>query len=139
MLDEMFSLKGRVALVTGGNSGIGRKFALALRDAGATVAIGARRADRNAGVLAELGGNCAAFELDVSDEVSIEAVMAGIAERYGRLDILINNAGTVNRKSVMELERSEQPGELIPPMSVGMRVGSRVKRRANQVQYARRG
>ncbi len=106
MIDGMFSLEGRVALVTGGNSGIGREFALALRDAGAKVAIGARRADRNAKVLAELGGDCAAYQLDVSDEGSVEAVMAGIADRYGRLDILINNAGTVNRQSVMELERS---------------------------------
>ena len=55
MADNLFSLDGRVALVTGGNSGIGREIALALRDAGARVAIGARRADRNAAVLAELG------------------------------------------------------------------------------------
>ena len=100
----LFSLDGRVALVTGGNSGIGRELALALRDAGARVAIGARRSERNAAVLAELGKEAAAFELDVGDENSVEHTMEEIAKRFGRLDILINNAGAVNRKSVMELE-----------------------------------
>src|SRR5512137_1157124 len=104
MGEGLFSLAGRVALVTGGNAGIGRALALALRDAGARVAIGARRADRNAAVLAELGPECAAFELDVTDEGSVERTVASIKARYGRLDILVNNAGTVNRKSVMDLD-----------------------------------
>jgi 2-deoxy-D-gluconate 3-dehydrogenase len=107
MRDNLFSLDGRVALVTGGNSGIGRELALALRDAGAKVVVGARRADRNAAVLEQLGKESAAFELDVTDEASVERVMAAIAERFGRLDILINNAGAVNRKSVMDLELEE--------------------------------
>lgn len=106
MRDDLFSLEGRVALVTGGNSGIGREFALALRDAGARVAIASRRADRNEKVLKELGSGCAAFQLDVTDEHSVENTMAGVADKFGRLDILINNAGAVNRKSVMELDRS---------------------------------
>ncbi|MEO8037954.1 MAG: glucose 1-dehydrogenase [Betaproteobacteria bacterium] len=106
MSDGLFSLAGRVALVTGGNAGIGRALALALQEAGARVAIGARRAERNAAVLAELGPDAAAFELDVGDEDSVEHAVAGVAARWGRLDILVNNAGTVNRKSVMELERS---------------------------------
>jgi 2-deoxy-D-gluconate 3-dehydrogenase len=110
MGSDLFSLEGRVALVTGGNGGIGRTLALALREAGAKVAIGARRTERNAAVLAELGGdggNAAAFDLDVCDEASVERVVHGVVERFGRLDILINNAGDVNRKSVMELARSE--------------------------------
>jgi 2-dehydro-3-deoxy-D-gluconate 5-dehydrogenase len=105
--DNPFSLAGRVALVTGGNSGIGRAVALALRDAGARVAIGARRPERNQAVLTELGAQGAAFELDVCDEQSVERTIAGIVERFGRLDILVNNAGGVNRKSVLELERSD--------------------------------
>jgi 2-deoxy-D-gluconate 3-dehydrogenase len=104
---DLFSLAGRVALVTGGNSGIGRTLALALRDAGAKVAIGGRRTDRNAAVLAELGVDAAAFELDVCDEASVERTVRGVVERFGHLDILVNNAGDVNRRSVMELERSE--------------------------------
>jgi 2-deoxy-D-gluconate 3-dehydrogenase len=107
MATNPFSLQGRVALVTGGNSGIGRTLALALREAGAKVAIGGRRADRNAAVLAELGDQAAAFELDVCDEASVERAIGGVVERFGRIDILVNNAGDVNRKSVMELERSD--------------------------------
>jgi 2-deoxy-D-gluconate 3-dehydrogenase len=107
MAASPFSLAGRVALVTGGNSGIGRTLALALREAGAKVAIGARRAERNAAVLAELGDQAAAFELDVCDEPSVERAIQGVVDRFGRIDILVNNAGDVNRKSVMELERSD--------------------------------
>ena len=106
MTDGPFSLDGRVALVTGGNSGIGHTLALALRNAGAKVAIGARRPDRNAQVLAELGSDGAAFELDVTDEAAVERTVQGVVARFGRLDILVNNAGTVNRKSVMELDRA---------------------------------
>lgn len=106
MAKDWFSLSGKVALITGGNSGIGRELAFAFRDAGARVAIAARRADRNAAVVAELGADAAAFELDVTDEASVERVIAGVKQRFGRLDILVNNAGTVNRTSVMELEKS---------------------------------
>ena len=110
MTSDPFSLAGRVALVTGGNSGIGRALALALHEAGAKVAIGGRRADHNAAVLAELGGDsdrAAAFALDVCDEASVERVVNAVVERFGRLDILVNNAGDVTRKSVMELERGD--------------------------------
>src|SRR4051812_7014761 len=110
MLPDVFSLAGRAALVTGGNSGIGLTLALALREAGAKVAIGGRRADRNAAALAKLGGDgqsAAAVELDVCDEDSVERAVAAVVERFGRLDILVNNAGDVNRKSVMELERAD--------------------------------
>ena len=76
-----FSLEGKVPFVTGANSGLGRAVALALRDAGALVAIGGRRADRNAHVLKSLGPSAAAFELDVADEASVERALAGTIER----------------------------------------------------------
>lgn len=101
-----FSLDGKVALVTGGNSGIGRTLAMALREAGARVAIGGRRAERNARALEELGPSSAAFELDVCDEASVEQAVAGVVARFGRLDILLNNAGVGQRASVMELDRA---------------------------------
>jgi 2-dehydro-3-deoxy-D-gluconate 5-dehydrogenase len=102
MSAKLFDLAGQVALVTGGNSGIGQALALGLRDAGASVAIAARRAGRNAEVLAELGPGHAAFEMDVTDEASVEAAIAGVAARFGRLDILVNNAGNAHASSVME-------------------------------------
>lgn len=76
MAVDLFELNGRVALVTGGNSGIGRTLALALRDAGARVAIGARRAEQNAAVAKMLGEGGAAFELDVTDEASVDRTCA---------------------------------------------------------------
>ena len=95
MASGLFSLQGRVALVTGGNSGIGLALALALREAGAKVAIGGRRAERSAAVLTELGGDgdrAAAFELDVCDEVSVERTVRGVVDRFGRIDILTSTA-----------------------------------------------
>lgn len=106
MAANPFALEGKVAFVTGANSGLGRAVALALRDAGALVAIGGRRADRNADVVEALGPSAAAFELDVADEAAVERALAGTVERFGRLDILINNAGTGQRASVMELDRA---------------------------------
>src|ERR1700736_1739406 len=100
-------LTGRVALVTGGNSGLGRAMAHAYREAGAKVAVGGRRSDRNAETVAELGEESAAFDLDVTDEVSVAAAVAGTIARFGRIDILVNNAGVVKRESVLALERAD--------------------------------
>jgi 2-deoxy-D-gluconate 3-dehydrogenase len=102
-----FDLTGRVALVTGGNSGLGLAMARGLRDAGARVAIGARRRERNAQALAELGGSCKAYELDVTDEESVARTVAQVVEELGGLDVLVNNAGTVNRASVLEMTRDQ--------------------------------
>jgi 2-deoxy-D-gluconate 3-dehydrogenase len=107
MSTRLFDLSGKVALVTGGNAGLGRAMALGLRDAGARVAIAARRPERNADVAAELGEAGTAFVTDVADETSVERTVAAVVERFGRLDILINNAGIANRASVMQLERDE--------------------------------
>jgi 2-deoxy-D-gluconate 3-dehydrogenase len=100
-------LSGRVALVTGGNSGLGRAMARAFLEAGAKVAIGARRSDRNAEAVAELGNGATALDLDVTEEASAAAAIASTVERFGRIDILVNNAGLVTSESVFTLERSE--------------------------------
>ncbi|HZR02020.1 MAG TPA: SDR family oxidoreductase [Burkholderiales bacterium] len=104
MSSELFELAGRVAIVTGGNSGLGRALALALRDAGARVVIAGRRAERNAEVQKALGDGALSYEADVSDEASVEGMVQDVARRCGRIDILVNNAGQVNRASVMQLE-----------------------------------
>ena len=107
MSQNLFDLGGRVVLVTGGNSGIGLALALGLRDAGATVAVAARRTSRNAEALAQLGPDHAAFEMDVTDEAAIERTVHSVVERYGRLDVLVNNAGAAKAASVLEQSLDE--------------------------------
>jgi 2-deoxy-D-gluconate 3-dehydrogenase len=105
-VDRPFSLDGKVAFITGGNSGLGRAIALAMRDQGARVVIAGRRAQRNAKVLEDLGPEHAANELDVTDEESVRRAITATIDKFGRLDILVNNAGMGQRASVMELELS---------------------------------
>jgi 2-deoxy-D-gluconate 3-dehydrogenase len=103
----MFSLKGRVALVTGGNGGIGRAIALAYQAAGAQVVVTGRKAAKNEAMAQALGDPAAVITLDVLDEPAVERAVGGIVDRLGGLDILVNNAGQARRGSVPELSRSD--------------------------------
>jgi 3-oxoacyl-[acyl-carrier protein] reductase len=91
----MFSLKDKVALVTGASQGIGRATALALAEAGARVAVAARSADRLSSVVSEIeaqGGEGLAVTMDVADAAQIKAGFQQVLGKFGRLDILVNNA-----------------------------------------------
>ncbi|MGH7118953.1 MAG: SDR family NAD(P)-dependent oxidoreductase [Acetobacteraceae bacterium] len=107
MADDAFSLAGRVALITGGNSGIGRAVAGAFAAAGAQVIIAGRRAARNEEVVRQLGCSAAAATLDVTDEASVERCIGETVARFGRLDVLLNSAGVSHRASVLELNRAD--------------------------------
>jgi NAD(P)-dependent dehydrogenase (short-subunit alcohol dehydrogenase family) len=94
-----------IALVTGANRGIGRETARQLAGKGYTVLLGSRDPGRGAAVADELaaeGGDVVAWPLDVTDEGSVAAAAAGIADRWGRLDVLVNNAGTFRGRTVRD-------------------------------------
>ncbi|GAA2905304.1 short-chain dehydrogenase [Actinoplanes cyaneus] len=94
-----------VALVTGANRGLGRETARQLAGKGIAVLLGARDAERGAAVAAELaaeGGSVTAIPLDVTDEAGVAAVAARIRDRWGRLDVLVNNAGAFRPATAVE-------------------------------------
>src|ERR1700693_3801829 len=91
----MFSLKDKVALVTGASQGIGRATALALAEAGAKVGAAARSADKLASLVSEIeaaGGSALAVPLDVADPAQVKSAFQTVLAKFGRLDILVNNA-----------------------------------------------
>jgi 2-deoxy-D-gluconate 3-dehydrogenase len=107
---DMFDLKGKVALVTGGNGGIGLGMARGLAAAGATVVLAGRNAEKSALAAADLrveGRLCDVVEADVTDEHAVARMFQEVMLRHGRLDILVNNAGGSNRKPAHELELKE--------------------------------
>jgi len=107
----MFDLKGRVAIVTGGNGGIGLGMAKGLALAGASVVVAARNADKSRTAVNEIvalkGGSARAIEVDVTDEASVTALVKQTLEAFGRLDILVNNAGINIRKTPDALTLAE--------------------------------
>jgi 2-deoxy-D-gluconate 3-dehydrogenase len=106
----VFDLKNRIAVVTGGNGGIGLGMARGLARAGAEVIVAARNADKSAGAVRDIeraGGRAHAVGVDVADEASVQRLMSTVRDRHGRLDVLVNNAGINIRKPVQELSLAE--------------------------------
>ena len=95
---NLFDLTGRVALVTGGNGGIGLGMAKGMAAAGASVAIAGRNPRKADAALKELGPNSLFIEVEIAKAESCDAMVAKTVEHFGRLDILVNNAGMANRK-----------------------------------------
>lgn len=107
---EMFSLKGRVALVTGASSGLGVQFAKALADNGAAVALVARRADRLKSLKDEIegkGGRAVAIEADVTDHAAVARAFDAAEKAFGTVTILVNNAGIAHGGRAVEMPPEE--------------------------------
>jgi NAD(P)-dependent dehydrogenase (short-subunit alcohol dehydrogenase family) len=109
-LEELFSNKGRVALVTGSGSGMGVNFAKALAKSGASVICAARRVDKVEEVAKGInaaGGKAVAFALDIGDSASVKNVFDQAEEAFGPVDILVNNAGQIQFKPFPDVEDDE--------------------------------
>ena len=103
-------IEGKVILITGGSTGIGAETARLLAARGATVAIAARRKDKLDEVVNDIkaqGGAAAAYVLDVTDKVQVEAVVAAVVVEFGRIDVLINNAGLMPIRPMAEVNTDE--------------------------------
>jgi 2-deoxy-D-gluconate 3-dehydrogenase len=107
MANPLFDLTGKVAVVTGGNGGIGLGMAKGLAAAGAKIGIAARNADKAKAAMRELGSNASFFTVDVGKETSCREMIAAVADKLGRIDILVNCAGIAIRKRPEVLNDAE--------------------------------
>jgi 3-oxoacyl-[acyl-carrier protein] reductase len=106
----MFSLKDKVAVVTGASQGIGRETALALTEAGARVVVAARNEEKLAslaGAIAAAGGEAFALKMDVADAEQVKVGFKQVIEKFGRLDILVNNAAVTRDGLAMRMKKDD--------------------------------
>ncbi|MEA4925635.1 MAG: glucose 1-dehydrogenase [Syntrophomonadaceae bacterium] len=106
-IQKLFDLKGRVAVVTGGSIGIGQQMAEGLAEAGANVVIAARKVERCEAeadkIMKTLGVKALPVRCDVSDQESVNNLIATTVKEFGRIDIMVNNAGVVWGQSAVDL------------------------------------
>jgi len=106
-----FDLSGKVAVITGGASGIGRGIAEGLAEAGADIAIGSRRLDKCVEACLEIGEQTGVqtlpLQCDVTDQDSVEKFVDEIIGGLGHIDILVNNAGVIEEKSILDMNEAD--------------------------------
>ena len=131
-IEQRFSLKGRVALVTGASSGFGAHFAAVLAQAGARVAVAARRTDRIESVVRSIvdqGGEAFACEIDVSSRDSINKAFDMVQEKLGVVDIAVNNAGLSSPAPFPEMSEAQWTSVLDVNLSGPYHVSQEMARR----------
>lgn len=102
-----FDVSGKVCLVTGGTSGIGRAIALGFAAAGARVVAGSTSADKVAGIRSELGAAHDACQIDVTSEESVKAAFDQCIAKFGRVDCVVNSAGVIKRQPSLDMPVAE--------------------------------
>jgi len=107
-----------ITVITGGNKGLGFESARRLKEAGHTVLIGARDAERGRAAADELGVAC--LSLGVTDQVSVDAAAERVRSEYGRLDVLVNNAGITGSFQPLEQTRAEDAGAVLDTNVLGV-------------------
>ena len=117
-------LEGQVCIITGGGSGIGRGAALTMAEEGATVVIIGRTASKLESVeaeiaITEIGGTTASYTLDVADYNAVEAMVADVLEKFGRIDVLVNNAGHSSHNRRLLNTTSEEVRSVIDSNLIG--------------------
>jgi gluconate 5-dehydrogenase len=129
-MSDLFSMKNRIALVTGASRGLGRDMAMTLAQAGATVLCAGRTVKELEGTVKAIkkkGGKAAVVPLDVNDEEKVRAAIRALIRKYKRIDVLINNAGIVHRAPVVDTDTRDFRGvvetDLIAPFVLAREVG----------------
>jgi acetoacetyl-CoA reductase len=140
-VSAMTELTDRACLVTGGSRGIGRAIALELGQHGASVAVGyASNKDAAEQVAAEIeagGGKAFAFGCDVQDRDAVEPAVATVVERFGKIDVLVNNAGITRDRSLAKMSADEWDSVLQTNLSSVFNLTSRVLPHMVQAGYGR--
>ena len=132
-------LDGKVAIVTGATSGIGACTAQLFAEEGATVVLAGRRADLGHSVATRIGQSASFVQTDVADAEQIRALIETTAERFGRLDILFNNAGTgIPHRSIVDLDIAEYDALmalLVRSVAIGMKYAApiMIRQRAGSI------
>jgi 3-oxoacyl-[acyl-carrier protein] reductase len=137
----MFSLRDKVAVVTGASQGIGRATALALAEAGAKVAVAARNAEKLAALVAEIegrGGAALAVPMDVADAAQVKAGFQAVLGKFGRLDILVNNAAITRDTLALRMKLEDWDAVLRTNLTgahlcIQQALGAMLKQRAGRI------
>jgi 3-oxoacyl-[acyl-carrier protein] reductase len=137
----VFSLKDKVALVTGASQGIGRATALALAEAGAKVAVAARNTEKLASLASEIagaGGEALAVPMDVADGAQVKAGFQQLLAKFGRLDILVNNAAITRDTLALRMKLEDWDAVLRTNLTgahlcIQQALGAMLKQRAGRI------
>ena len=140
----MFSLKTKVALVTGASQGIGRDTALALAEAGAKVAAAARNEEKLAALVTEIvaaGGEAFAVKMDVADAEQVKAGFKQVVEKFGRLDILVNNAAITRDGLALRMKQDDWEAVIRTNLTgahlcIQQALGTMMRARAGRIGFA---